>query len=433
MSFVDPLNIAEDDMTKHSTLIGGSTADRLLHCPGSFQLIQSLPDQVEVPSEYANYGSAMHAVMDRLMALYAEGFPPIGVMIETAEEFVGEFFYDRELTAEHIKDSIIPALESLDELMTEYDGGFRVLANEAKVQFPSIPGGFGTTDLLIGNHVWVVLVDWKFGQGVPVPALHKDPQGDRVNSQLLFYFAGAINSLPKKLFTKKRFAVAIVQPRVPDETQRLTHTPISRAEISYFIEDVENAVVSALQKNPPLGEGEHCKWCPAFPICPLKSAALFEISELGVTPPRPVPANADDGTYGEFLAKAKRLVDMVDGYKKQVDEALHSYMENGGKVPGWDLAYKKKLRQWIDGDTVHNTLHQLGFDTTEIWTQKLRTFAETDKTARRLGVKIPDHLRVAPESTETTVVPTGTAVGRIVDRDTAEAEFIAALKLLQNS
>ena len=43
-------------MTKHSTIVGGSTADRLLNCPGSFQLLQRIPDQVEVPSEYANYG-----------------------------------------------------------------------------------------------------------------------------------------------------------------------------------------------------------------------------------------------------------------------------------------------------------------------------------------------------------------------------------------
>ena len=73
-------------MTRHSNLVGGSTADRLIHCPGNFKLRQRLPDIPEVASEYAMHGSAMHAVMDQLMPMYAEGFPPIEVMIDEASK-----------------------------------------------------------------------------------------------------------------------------------------------------------------------------------------------------------------------------------------------------------------------------------------------------------------------------------------------------------
>ena len=61
-------------MTGHSTIVGGSTVDRLLCCPGSFQLIQSIPAVVDTPSEYAAYGSCMHAVMERLAGLSATAF-----------------------------------------------------------------------------------------------------------------------------------------------------------------------------------------------------------------------------------------------------------------------------------------------------------------------------------------------------------------------
>jgi len=52
--------------------------------------------------------------------------------------------------------------------------------------------------------------------------------------------------------------------------------------------------------------------------------------------------------------------------------------------------------------------------------------------AKRRGVKIPEHLRVAPESNETVPVPEDDPAPA-VDRDTSVNEFAAALKLLQSS
>ena len=49
------------------------------------------------------------------------------------------------------------------------------------------------------------------------------------------------------------------------------------------------------------------------------------------------------------------------------------------------------------------TLEDLGFIDENIWQRKLQTFAHTDATAKKLGVKIPDHLRVVPATNETTV------------------------------
>jgi len=419
-------------MAKHSTIIGGSTADRLLNCPGSFQLLQRIPDQVEIPSEYANYGSAMHAVMDRLMAMYADGFPPGNEdpLVFAARDMLGEKFYDRILESHHLTDSIYPAIMTLYDLMREYGGGFRVVANELRVKFPGVPGAFGTSDLLIANKKFVLMVDWKFGQGVPVKAVYKDPEGDRVNPQLLFYFAGAMEELPT-VFKKKRFAVAIIQPRTEE---RLTHTIITRTEVDMFIEDVDHAIMQALGKNPPLRVGDHCRWCPALPLCPKHTEPLFELTELGIVPAQLQASEVNDGSaalYGEFLAKAKHLADIAAQYKKQVDEAVHSFLENGGTVPGWHLKQKTKLRQWIDEDTVVPWLRDHGFDESEIWQTKLQTFAVADKAAKRLGVKIPDHLRVAPPTDETTLAPDGDT-SPAIDRNAAALEFQAALKQLHD-
>jgi len=412
-------------MSKHSNIIGGSTADRILNCPGSFRQLMLLPEQVEVPSEYANYGSAMHMVMDRLMAMYGDGFPDIDTVTSAAAEFRGETFYDRVLTDQHLDDSIIPAIDALYDLMEHYDGGFRVLANELRVDFPGVPGAHGTSDLLLASNNRIIMVDWKFGMGVPVKAVYQDAHGDKVNPQLLFYFAGAMATLPAKIFHGKRLAIAIIQPRTEE---RLTHTMITRTEVKMFVEDVEQAIAKAVGPNPPLVIGDHCRWCPARPHCPLHTGPLFELSDLGAVPARPV--ETDDGSYGEFLGKAKYLVDMLHEYKKQVDEALHAYLEAGGTVPGWHLKQKTKLRQWIDNDTVAKTLTKLGFKTGDIWQNKLQTFGYTDKVAKRLGVTIPDHLRVAPPTDETTLAPDGDPAPRL-DVHAAALELQIALKDLR--
>jgi len=415
-------------MTKHSTIIGGSTADRLLNCPGSFQQLQLMPEQIEVPSEYANYGSAMHAVMDKLAVLYAGGFSaPKEMVRQTASELLGETFYDRVLEQHHLTDSIFPAIDTLYELMSEYGGGFTVVANELRVKFPGVPGAFGTSDLLISNKKFVVLIDWKFGQGIPVKAVYREPEGDRVNPQILYYFAGAMAELPK-VFEKKRYAVAIIQPRTEE---KLTHTIITRAEVEYFIEDVERAIMLALGKNPPLQVGDHCRWCPARPHCPEHTKPLFALSDLGLTAPALQASVSDDGSYGEFLSKAKYLADLVAPYVKQVNEQVHTYLENGGTVPGWRLKQKQKLRQWVDEQEVSNTLYQLGFQKDEIWQTKLQTFAVAEKAAKRLKVKIPEHLRVAPPSDETVVVPSDDP-SPVIDRAEATKEFAAALKQLRH-
>jgi len=54
-------------MSKHSAIVGGSTAGRLLACPASLARTRALPPSADAPSEYAEEGTAMHEVMATLM------------------------------------------------------------------------------------------------------------------------------------------------------------------------------------------------------------------------------------------------------------------------------------------------------------------------------------------------------------------------------
>ena len=125
------------------------------------------------------------------------------------------------------------------------------------------------------------------------------------------------------------------------------------------------------------------------------------------------------------------MVDIAAMMKKEVDEQLHSYLEAGGKVPGWRLKAKVKQRQWIDEDAVVKELVKLGFRDEEIWQHKLQTFQAADRAAKRLGVKIPEQLRVAPATNETTVCATDDPAP-VVDRQMAIDQFRAAVEDLRN-
>jgi hypothetical protein len=414
-------------MALHSSLVGGSTAGRILNCPASWSATMALPPSANRSSEFAEEGTAMHEVMKHLMTERRDFFNDTQTRIWTgaARALLGRKFYDRTLTQEHLDTMVLPALEALADLEEQYGGGFRVLGVELNVVFPGISGAHGTCDLILGNEQVVLHIDWKFGQGVGVNAVYRDEHGETVNAQLLFYTAGAMNTRRKLYTGNKTIVLAIIQPR--GETP-LTHVAISKKEVRWFVEDLQNAVVKAIERDPPRQKGEWCRFAPCKINCPLWTGPLLELAAL--MPVKREKTTDLSSPYGAYLAKAKALVELVAMLKKEVDEQMHSYLEAGGVIPGWRLKMKAKNRQWIDEDEVEQALHDLGFELGEIWRSQLVTFQSADATAKRLGVAIPEYLRVAPPSSETTLATTDDPAP-VIDRVEAAAAVREALLQLK--
>lgn len=386
---------------KHSVIVGGSTAARLIFCPASYQEALRLPDSMVngEESEYAAEGTAMHAVMETLFSPEAKSFDP--------RDFIGEHFYDRKLTVEHVETMIKPALDAIDELCAAYpEGGeYFVLGTEAEVTFPGIPGAFGSLDLRLANDLHVIMLDYKFGAGVGVKAVYSDPQlGDYVNPQLQFYATAAINTFPAADFKGKKLVVAIVQPREPTGAT-LTHTVVDRKELKAFQQALTDAVVEALGRNPHRERGEHCRFAACKATCPKWTGPLLDAAALGVVKPTaPTPGKVD--SFGTYLADAKHLLDAVAPLKKEIDTQIHTYLEAGGVVPGWRLKDKVNDRKWLAPEKVAPVLLGLGLTKDEVYQPpKLQTFKVVDAAAKRLKVEIPAELRPAPPSSETTVCP----------------------------
>jgi hypothetical protein len=397
----------------------------MLICPANLQTTLALPPSVEISSVYAEEGTFYHHVMDDLMrARQADNDKDLRLLAST---WVGKTIYDRVLTADHLSDGVEPALDTLEELEKFYGGGFKVISVEREVQFPGVPGAFGTGDLMLANRNYIILNDWKFGSGVPVKAVYIGEQDgeEYANPQLMFYITASRNTDPKLFDNKKKIVIAISQPRTDDP---LTHTVIEREEMDYFAEDLQNAIVAAMSRNPHREKGEHCRWAPCKVACPLWTGPLLDLSAMGVVRQQDLAPN----DYGEYLARAKMLLDMALVLKPTIDEQMHSYLESGGKIPGWKLKLKTKNRAWVPEDKVVPVLKKLGFGDADIWQKKLQTFTSVDATAKRLKVTIPAELRVAPVTNET-VIAAEDDPAPAVERAEAVSAFGAALKKLQKA
>jgi len=422
-------------MSKHSAIVGGSTSGRLLACPASLSRTRALPATADAPSEYAEEGTAMHEVMDALMGMRsadeAADRAPRDLPRMLHEHMRGVRYGDRYLTDEHLDSMIYPALEHLATLEQEFDtaGAFEVVGVESRVTFPGIPGAFGTVDLILQNDRFTILVDWKFGQGIGVRTVYSDGQGEIVNPQLMYYASAALKTKPR-LFTGRRIVVAIIQPR---SLEPLTFTEITRHEIRNFVEDLHNSVLAAVDRDPPMRRGEHCRFAPCKIACPLWTGAVLDLTALQAGPKPARELNTQPrrvSSYGEYLARAKALTDTVLQFKTELDAQMHAYLENGGAIPGWRLKAKATKRQWVDTDTVAGALADLGFHHDDIFEPKLVTFQRADATAKKLGVTIPEELRVAPPPSGTTLATTDDPAP-VVEPVALVEKFAASLRLLQ--
>jgi len=391
-------------MAAHSILVGGSIAARRLNCPASFQESLKQPQGARVSSVYADRGTALHTIMSELLTIARDEKMVGGLCSLTAHP---RQFDEVTITAEDIAEAIVPTLDALDQLMLEHGGGFKVVAIEAHVRFPGLPAAFGTVDLILQSKTHLLVIDFKFGQGVPVQALYLDPvNGDVVNEQLMYYTTAARYTLPKLITRRRAIIVAIIQPAFDPA---VTQTAVTPDELDDFAVAMHRAIDAALTDAPPYARGEWCRFAECKATCPLWTGPLLDLSALNQTKTAMEASIAPDrAQWGVYLAAAKHLVDSAVQYKKTIDEMLMQHLRDGGRAPGYALKPMVKDRKWLDdADRVAAELKALGLKEPEIWQKKLQTFKVVDAAAKRLRVEIPEMLRPKPPSSDMTLTAEG--------------------------
>ena len=350
-------------MTAHSKIVGGSTAKRVMHCPGSVALSATVPPRPS--SKYADEGTLLHDVIAKVLE---QSQPP--------SFYLGTKYEGITLTEELIDRKLAPALAALDEIDPTHEMDFMA---EARVGFGElIPGVFGSTDMLGNLNGRAIVLDWKFGDGVKV--------SPEENEQLLFYAAAAMRT-PETAWAfldATEVELIIVQP---PHVSRWT-TTVER--VRQFEHDLVVAVQRAQAPDAALKMGDHCRWCPAKAVCPLMTGAVDRALKTQVTA-------LDASAIATFLDQA----DLIEQWLSDVRGLAQTMIETGAGVPGWKLVPKRATRQWVNEDDASAALAAAGLGCDDIFVEKLVSPAQAEKLLKKTKQVLPDGLTVAVSSGNT--------------------------------
>ena len=345
----------------HSTIVGGSTASRVINCPGSVALVAKMPPKPS--SKYADEGTLLHEVIAETVGTDNNPY-----------KYLGRKVGDIELTEELINDKLIPAMELFGQVDPDYEMDFMV---EATVGFGDLlPGVFGSADVVGRMGKTAYILDWKFGDGVPVPA--------EENMQLMFYACAAMRTEATKwAFTgADEVELVIIQP----PSIKRWKTTFER--LARFEADLIRAVKTAGSPNAPLATGSHCRWCAAKPICPQMTGEVDRVRTVAL-------ANLPAGQIGEYLQKAEILEDWI----RSLRELAFEMLENDKPVPGYKLVAKRATRQWTDAKAAEKFLKDNKINPFK--EPELLSPAGAEKLLKKSKVALPDDLVVAVSSGST--------------------------------
>jgi hypothetical protein len=292
---------------KHSSVVGGSSAARVLACPQSIDLSMDMPEGEE--SSYAAEGTALHLAMEYLLDAET-AIPPLAIL--------GKTFYGQRMLKEHVN-LVKKCLKAFDEIV-DPDTDFMI---EVAAEFPNIPGAFGTTDIAYfaveDDKTVLGLIDWKFGAGIPVHA-----EG---NAQGKFYLAALANHLGMK---PDLLRFTIVQPR----HDRVETAEYTAEDIAVFAVELHHAVFKRRYDDTPPTTGEHCRWCRAISICPSQRADMSKALKLR--------------EMANSLGESLEVVEQIEQFAKATRDAAHTALTAGEPVEGWKLVAKRGVRRWVD-------------------------------------------------------------------------------------
>ena len=345
---------------QHSKIVGGSTAKRVINCPGSVALVAKMP---QLPSsKYANEGTMLHDAISQVLL----GAPIVDI--------VGTTYEGQTLTQELYDEKIVVALELLDEIDPKKELIYEV---ETRVGFGDLlPGVFGSTDLVgrLGNRA--IVLDWKFGDGVVVPA--------EENEQLMFYAAASMRTEEAKWAFEGATEIECIIIQPPMIRRWVT----TKERIAQFERDLVRAVNLAQTPDASLKVGDHCRWCAAKPICPQMNGAVERATQLKIKELNVEQVNT-------MLSQA----DILDDWIKDLRALAAQMIEKGIKLPDHKLVAKRATRSWVKG--AKEALLAAGLTESEVMETEMISPAQAEKILKKKKLAMPVDFVVAISSGST--------------------------------
>jgi len=327
---------------------GGSTAARTLACPAWHKLSEGIPKTKA--GKAADLGNLLHDAME----IHVKEDKPF-------DQMVGQLSYEGiTLTEDHVTEFLEPAAKQLDTVLEQFD--IDEIMVEPFVQYT--PGLIGGSIDLIGaskDRKTVLIADYKFGRG------RVDPD----SPQLPFYACcAADDSSTAHLFDGATDLVfCIIQPALSDTPK--IHTSDFQALGDFWVEYMD-----AVNNPTRASAGDHCKFCPAAPVCPTKKAQA--LSALSLSP-----------KTAQEISDALHLADDLADWITQVRAQAFALLESGNVLPDHKLVAGRSMRRWSEGaETVlHQELGEAAFERKLLGLAKIEKMLGKERVAE-LGITV---------------------------------------------
>jgi Protein of unknown function (DUF2800) len=349
-------NSLQTKSTGHSAL-GPSSAKRWFNCPGSINLIASLPPEAFKQSKYAAEGTIAHMICED----YIEGKTSLLRLMDRVGETISQSGFEIEIIEDMVNGAVEYeaagnwAREQLTKPILIED------STEIRVHALSVDEAvYGTADRVIyqKGHILFV-IDYKFGKGVVEV---------EDNEQLLTYAIAVMDGVAGWVFNK--VVLGIVQPRAhhPEGTTRWVEFTIK--EVQAFREELINAVTRTKDQHALRVAGPWCRFCPALAYCAEAQGAVEKTTQTLFTKlPVPVKTGTKVDTQmlpdpnkftSEQLAKALDWKPLIEVWFEAIKaRAIAELMREPGSVPGWKIVQGRKNRVWKEESYVKANFEQL--------------------------------------------------------------------------
>lgn len=337
---------------KHA-LLGASSAARWIACTPSARATEHLPGET---SKYAEEGTLAHEVCEVALRHNLAGWE-VGEPFDPMYDWYGD---EGTVTPEMLK----AANQYVEFVYLQW--GLYIHQPEVFIEQEVdvsqwVPGGFGTCDcLLIGDGI-LHIIDFKYGQGMPV-----NPER---NPQLMYYALGAY-ALFEGIEEVSTVRLSIVQPRMQEEPQTWV---VSLADLLTWAREVlQPAAEMAWKGKGEFCTGPHCRFCKAHPAC---RAWKDKYGPLAGFEPYPEPATLSDEELGEWLQKLEGLA----AYARDLEEYAQQALMEGRTLPGWKLVQGRSTRKWTDQDAAFRQMQADGIDEAMLYTRTPITLTVAEK------------------------------------------------------
>lgn len=343
-------------MHNEHALLSASGAKRWLSCPPSVRLEEEFEEK---PSTYAIEGTYAHSVAELKLRysfdeINAEDYDRQKVKLQ--EQYPE---YHNEELADYIEWYVNTVLEIFAEAKTRCSDAIIML--EQRVDFSEyVPGGFGTSDVVIIADQMLQVIDLKYGRGVKVDA--------EDNPQLKLYALGAYKEF-EMLYNITQVKMTIIQPR-------LDHVVSSELVVEDLLEWAENEIRTkaelAFKGEGEFSAGSHCHFCKAKQICKARADKNLELLKYEFKSPHLL----EDDEIGPLLLKVGELIEWAKSITDYVYEQSTQY---GKKYAGWKLVQGRSNRKYKDTIAVAKTLTDAGYDEALIYEKNLLGITAMEK------------------------------------------------------